>query len=215
MICTSSYKAWQSDIYKTYSISGNRGKDANYEGECYPALAPKKAFWKIWHDNIGKISEEENNRYYIKEYWNQVLSKLDPENVYNELDNSALLCYEDNMQFCHRHIVAAWFEILLGIEVPEMQAKDYKVVQVSRPEYIKEYLEEVMRLNRDMHGFKSLRSLYLYEKAEKCEEQANNLEDKNGFEYIHYKRMASLLRCDIETEEERYKKYNKQKRIAK
>ena len=119
------------------------------------------------------------------------------------------------MQFCHRHIVAAWFEILLGIEVPEMKAKDYKVVQVSRPEYIKEYLEEVMRLNRDMHGFKSLISLFLYEKAEKCEEQANNLEDKNGFEYIHYKRMASLLRCDIETEEERYKKYNKQKRIAK
>ena len=67
MIYTSSYKAWQSDIYKIYSISGNRGKDANYEGECYPALSPKKTFWKIWYDNIRKISEEENNRYYIKE----------------------------------------------------------------------------------------------------------------------------------------------------
>ena len=33
MICTSSHNDWQSDKYRTYSISGNRGKDANYQGE--------------------------------------------------------------------------------------------------------------------------------------------------------------------------------------
>lgn len=126
MICTSSHNDWQSDKYRTYSISGNRGKYANYQGECYPELAPKLSFWKVWHDNIGKISEEENNRYYVQEYWNQVLSKLDSEKVFNDLDYSVLLCYEPNTEFCHRHIVAAWPEILLGVRVPEEKAKIIK-----------------------------------------------------------------------------------------
>ena len=142
MISTSSHNDWQSDKYRTYSISGNRGKDANYQGKCYPELAPKLSFWKVWHNNIGKISEEENNRYYVQEYWNQVLSKLDPEKVFRDLDYSVLLCYEPNTEFCHRHIVAAWFEILLGVKVPELKAKDYQIEETDRPEYIKEYLED-------------------------------------------------------------------------
>ena len=94
MICTSSYNNWQSDKYITYSISGDCGKGVNYQGKCYSKLAPKKGFWKVWHDNIGKISDEENNRYYVREYWLQVLSKLDPEDIYDEIDYSVLLCYE-------------------------------------------------------------------------------------------------------------------------
>ena len=69
MISTSSYNNWQTKKYITYSISGNRGKDAGYEGNYYPKLAPKLSFWKIWHDNIGKISEEENNKYYVLEFY--------------------------------------------------------------------------------------------------------------------------------------------------
>lgn len=57
MISTSSHNDWQSYKYRTYSISGNRGKDANYQGKCYPELAPKLSFWKVWHNNIGKIYE--------------------------------------------------------------------------------------------------------------------------------------------------------------
>ena len=143
MISTSSHNDWQSDKYITYSISGNRGKDVNYQGKCYPELAPKLSFLKVWHNNIGRISEEENNRYYVQEYWNQVLSKLDPEKVFRDLDYSVLLCYEPNTEFCHRHIVAAWFEILLGVKVPEEKAKDYQIEEIDRPEYIKDYLEEL------------------------------------------------------------------------
>ena len=36
MITTSSYNNWQSDKYLTYSISGDRGRNANYHGRCYP-----------------------------------------------------------------------------------------------------------------------------------------------------------------------------------
>lgn len=204
MICTSSHNNWQSDKYTTYAISGNRGRDVDYHGYCYPKLAPKLSFWKIWHNNIGKIPEEENNKYYVQEYWNQVLSKLDPQQVYRELDNSILLCYEANTEFCHRHIVAAWFEILLGKTVPEVKAKDYQIEEVDRPEYIKEYLEDAMRFNRNMRGFKSLRALYLFEKGEKLELLADELEAKTGECYDNYRQHACFLRCDADMAEEEY-----------
>lgn len=180
MIRTSNYNDCQSDKYITYSISDNCVKEANYQGRCYSELAPKLSFLKTWHDNIGKVSEEENSRYYVQEYWNQVLSKLGPEQVYRELDNSILLCYEANTEFCHRHIVAAWFEILLGINVPEIKANDYAIEEVERPTYIKQYLEDAMRHNRNMRGFNSLMALYLFEKGEKLEILANKLEEKSG-----------------------------------
>lgn len=215
MICTSSHKDWQSDKYITYAISGNRGIDANYQGKCYPKLAPKLSFWKIWHDNIGKISEEENNRYYVQEYWNQVLSKLDPEIVYRELDYSILLCYESNTEFCHRHIVAAWFEILLGEKIPEAKAKDYQIEHTDRPEYIKQYLEDAMRLNRNMRGFKSLRALYLFEKGEKLEAKADELEEKTGKCYDSYRQGACFLRCEADMAEDEYRINERQKGLIK
>lgn len=144
MIYTSSHYTCKTNKFVTVAISGNRGKDANYQGKCYPKLAPKLSFWKIWHDNIGKIPEMENNKFYIEEYWKQVLSKLDPEEIYKELDNSVLLCYEPNFAFCHRHIVAAWLEIALGIEVLEISIENENIKIENRPAYIKSFLEEFM-----------------------------------------------------------------------
>lgn len=143
MIGTSSHKNWQTNTYKTYAISGNRGQNVNYKGECYPKLAPKLTFWTIWHDNIGHIPVEENNYFYVQEYYKQVLSKLDPKQVYNELDNSILLCYEEPDEFCHRHIVSAWFELLLGIIVPELKSNGISTIFMTKPNYIKEYLKRL------------------------------------------------------------------------
>lgn len=109
---------------------------------------------------------KKNNRYYVQEYWNQVLQKLNPEEVYQKLDNSILLCYESNDKFCHRHIVAAWFEILLDVNVPEQKASGDKIEEVERPTYIKQYSEDAMRCNRNMKRFNSLRALYLFEKKQ-------------------------------------------------
>ena len=212
---TSSYNDWQSDKYTTYSISGNRGKDANYQGKCYPELAPKLSFWKIWHNNIGKVSEEENNKYYIQEYWKQVLSKLDPETVYRKLDNSVLLCYEPNTEFCHRHIVAAWFEILLGVKVPEGKAKGYKIEVTDRPEYIKQYLEDIMKLNIDMKGFKSLRAVYLFEKAEKLDAIADKLEKLKYDCYYFYRQDACYFRSTADRVENQYTELQGQKQLLK
>lgn len=202
MISTSSYNDWKSDKYITYSISGDRGKGVNYQGRCYPELAPKFSFWKQWHDNIGKVSEEENNRYYVQEYWNQVLQKLNPKEVYQKLDNSILLCYESNDKFCHRHIVAAWFEILLGVKVPEQKAKEDEVEEVERPAYIKQYLEDVMRCNRNMKGFNSLRALYLFEKKAKLKALENESSEYDD----SFKEEIYNLRCGPD---EIKKEYNK------
>ena len=56
-----------------------------------------------------------------------------------------MLCYEQNTEFCHRHIVVARFEILLGVNVPEAKARDYEkeeqlenVVDEVKIEYNKE-----------------------------------------------------------------------------
>ena len=71
MIYTSCHKNYQLTHYNTYAISGNRGKDVNYKGKCYPKLTPKLQFWKKWHDSIGVIPENENNEFYTREIINR------------------------------------------------------------------------------------------------------------------------------------------------
>ena len=203
MIYTSNYYNCKSNLFKKYSISGDRGRMANYDGECYPKLAPKKEFWEIWHNNIGKINEEENLKYYIREYWLQVLSKLDVNEVYKELDRSILLCYESKDEFCHREIVAAWFELfLIGVSVPEVKTDKLSLTEEKRNEryqMIKDYLEEVIRETIDMKGFTSLKAYNLYEQSEKL---------KNNIKYI---KEANNKLSDAIIVEEKYKKYTKNK----
>ncbi|HEY9597454.1 MAG TPA: DUF488 family protein, partial [Cyanophyceae cyanobacterium] len=63
---------------------------------------------------------------YIEEY-NDQLFLLNPRQVWDELHELArdaepiLLCYEKPGQFCHRRLVAKWFEVELGEAVEEVQ----------------------------------------------------------------------------------------------
>lgn len=64
----------------------------------------------LWDYKHGKITEQE----YVKKYRNDILSKLDPHEVYKELRELSgdkpicLMCWERSGKFCHRHIVAEW-----------------------------------------------------------------------------------------------------------
>ena len=135
------------------SISGDKGRSVGFEGNSYTKLAPKKEFWKIWHDNIGKISEEENNEYYMREYYKQVLSKLDANTVYSELNefgkNVVLLCFEENNEFCHRQLVATWLERELGIAIPEISIDKEANVQVlgRNPMYVEQFNKVIDELS--------------------------------------------------------------------
>jgi uncharacterized protein (DUF488 family) len=144
MIYTGSYDNCKSG--KLVSISGDGGKQADFNGERYKKLAPKLSFWKIWHDNIGKITDEENNMFYIKEYYDQVLRYLDAVQVLQELENNAiLLCYEPSWQFCHRHVVSAWLELESGIIVPEISIDTLgNITEQQRPLWIKEEYKKLI-----------------------------------------------------------------------
>lgn len=84
----------------------------------YKALAPGPWF--------NSVSREEYERLYA-----QQLAQLDPERVAANLQVLAgeaepvLLCWErppfTDTNWCHRRIVAAWFENALGVSVPELE----------------------------------------------------------------------------------------------
>lgn len=192
-------------------------------------MAPKKEFWQVWHNNIGKVSDEENIQYYIERYYQLVLKKLDPTDILQDLNGYTLLCYENNTEFCHRHIVAAWLELLLNIEVPEVIYEEEAVKRVSRPSYVKEYLEKVMREKNNMYGFHSLRAWYLFKQSEMFEKEAEKYKDLFGEEayfmdawteqkvraYDWYMQKACYLRCDADEEEFKYLHDQKIRKLEK
>lgn len=81
----------------------------------YKPLCPK---WDIVDQyKKGRIGDSQ----YILLYYKQNLDCLDPEKVYQALgEDSILLCWEKPGMFCHRSIVATWFEKSLGVKVPEL-----------------------------------------------------------------------------------------------
>ena len=103
-----------------------------YKGLQYKKLAPKYEFFIEWKKN-------HDNDYYIEHYQKEVLDTLNfmkvtielqikiPEEIREKMTASvskdpnyhiALVCYEKPQDFCHRHLVAKWFEEN-GIKVEE------------------------------------------------------------------------------------------------
>lgn len=86
-----------------------------FKGRLYPQLAPLP--WIFFKLKNGGTEEE-----YVKDYQENVLDKLDPKIVYEELGSDAvLLCYEGPESFCHRRLVAQWFEKHLNITITEWE----------------------------------------------------------------------------------------------
>jgi len=81
-------------------------------GEEYKALAPTH---DIWYEYQWK----KDQKLYTERFNKEVLNKLNPLKVYEDLKDSVLLCYEDG--FCHRFLVAKWIEINLGYKVIELK----------------------------------------------------------------------------------------------
>ena len=127
------------------SISGDRGKKVGFTGKAIPELAPKRAFWEVWHNNIGKIPEEDNTRYYIEQYYKQVLSKVNIEELLEGEKDPILLCYEKGQDFCHRHVLAAYIELVYGVKVRDIKIdEDLNIEENEIPENIKRILMEVI-----------------------------------------------------------------------
>ena len=106
-----------------------------YKGLQYKKLAPK-------YDLLMSWKETKDEEHYMRVFHEQILGQLDAHTVINELYemlpeqqktlwkmtncpcwenpmvNIALICFEKPTDFCHRHLVANWFQDA-GIEVEE------------------------------------------------------------------------------------------------
>ena len=73
---------------------------------------------------------------YEYEYKNLILSKLDPNEIYNMFTNKVLLCWEEPIfddqkniinvgeGFCHRHIISSWIEFHLNVKIEEWKKNE-------------------------------------------------------------------------------------------
>jgi receptor expression-enhancing protein 5/6 len=124
-----------------------------------------KKIFNSFEDSIDIYVD--NIKYYATEYYKQVLSKLDPQEVYDMIpDDAILLCYEENDKFCHRHFFAFWQELFLGIRTSEVYENPVRetLTRLDRPEYLKNVMEEVIKENYDMHNFDTIKEAYEYNK---------------------------------------------------
>lgn len=107
MIYTSYYAKMRSIPSTVCCISISRGIPSWYHGLSYNKLAPR------W-ETVKKYKNGGSWEDYVREYYETVLDKLDPEEVYNDLmrlsggKDVVLLCYEKSTDNCHRHIISEW-----------------------------------------------------------------------------------------------------------
>ena len=86
-----------------------------FKGRSYSKLAPT-------FDILERYKRTGNKRQYVLEYREQVLSKLNPKEVFEELgDDAVLLCFEKPGNFCHRHLATDWLEDNLNILIEEIK----------------------------------------------------------------------------------------------
>ena len=84
-------------------------------------------------------------RKFLEEYYKQVLSKVDIEELLKDEKDPILLCYEKGQDFCHRHVLAEYIEMKYGIKVRDIKIdKDLNIVENQRPGYIRTILEDVI-----------------------------------------------------------------------
>ena len=209
------YKNYDGEYYSGVSISKFTQKFEYQDEEMrkYVKLIPDRNF-------EGKIESEEKIREYIRYYYINVLSKLDPEKVYQDLKLDKLVTFDDG-EFSHGYILAAWFELFLGVDIKCVnKAEPYKKLIDVKPMWTIDILEDEIKKTIDnMKGFNSVRALYLFDQSEELERKADKLEDKivndksltreqvyklsdtaNG-----YRQAACYRRCDADMAEDAWR----------
>ena len=118
------------NIAKPLSISQHPPKW--YTGPQFKVLAPPWSLVELAHKGLSA-------ELYEKEFQRVVLADLNPGEVYDAIVEAhtkdvVLLCFEkieNPGDFCHRRIVARWFEKHLNVEVPEWEVPPKNRVTLS------------------------------------------------------------------------------------
>ena len=148
------------------SISKDGGEKANFNGLSLIKLKPK-------HDleDFNKLDDSSKKDDYIRQYYVDVLSKIDPQDLLDTLLNDTILVDYDDKIF--RHLVAFWFELFLDIKTYEVEVnpKRETIKVVNRPDYLKEKLEKIIKEDYNLNGYESISAAYLYNKSKEKEEE--------------------------------------------
>lgn len=92
-------------------VSISIGIPDNFNGEIMRELNPPKQL--LYDYKNGLCNEDE----YTERYMSNVLSKLNPLDIYNKIKGKVILCYCGRDSFCHRRLVLKWLENNLGKDV--------------------------------------------------------------------------------------------------
>ncbi|EHP1586526.1 hypothetical protein KN894_003412 [Salmonella enterica] len=112
---TSCFSLYKGDGRISIARYAPRNTPAGYR--IYSKLAPG-----TWFNSVSEAK-------YNELFKNEILARLDPQRTWDELHamtgsyEPVLLCWERPGEFCHRHLVAGWFERELGVTVSEYDPK--------------------------------------------------------------------------------------------
>lgn len=148
----------------------------------------------------NKEASYEEQKEYIREYYKEVLSKLDPYDMVHKLNGSYLTSDERVESLSKRSIFSEWLKIYSDENINEMAMNENgDFVKFDSSDNVRITLEKIIREEKeDMKGFTSLKALYLYEKSKKLEELSMKFAGDKDF-YAHYERMITILRSEAET----------------
>ena len=115
---TSSFKLYQGPGRISIARYAPRGTPAGFK--IYSTLAPRREMLKMGYDQYRGI------------YFGEILEKLDPQRVWDDLHAMAiptnaepvLLCWETlrkPTEWCHRTMVSEWFGEQIGEQVEELR----------------------------------------------------------------------------------------------
>jgi hypothetical protein len=97
-----------------------------FTGRLYTKLAPPPWLFVRFKTMILNGRTDEAEEWYVETYQAEVLDKLDPHQVLEELgEDAVVLCYEAKNEdgtpkFCHRHLFAKWLHEHTGVEITEL-----------------------------------------------------------------------------------------------
>lgn len=92
--------------------------------KAYKKLVPTWDIINLYKDNGDIVG-------YIEAYYDKILNKLNPKEIYEELKDAVIVCYEKSNEFCHRHIVSYWIKRnVVDAEVNELFVNEEDVFNV-------------------------------------------------------------------------------------
>jgi len=150
-------------------------------------LAPSK---KLLQDyKAGKVSEKD----YKTQYYEETLSKLNPEIIYKKYKGSIFLCYEISDHFCHRKLIAEWL-MNAGYHIEEVKTGSKVLIFQTENFNDEKYLINLLsRFLKNYH-----KPIIYYQNKHINSKIIEDFAKNNGYETQHYKSFfQGSLVCDV------------------